>query len=262
MPERKAIIIDLDGTLFNSNKEISEFNSSRLRECNELNHITIIATARPLRTVINRIPGDFKLFYIVLCNGAWIIKDNQLIHRDEICAADVKRICNELSRAGYYPMIEANDTFFSDDKEKSWLEGKIFPFSEYNCIDACKILVFRADGIDETEIDRIIADDFTKVITDRGTLLQISKKGCTKVSACEVILQMEGIDWKDTFAFGDDTNDLPIFRKAEYPIAMGNASEELKSEAKWITGTNDENGVGMAIDRFILNKVPSDSEAV
>jgi hydroxymethylpyrimidine pyrophosphatase-like HAD family hydrolase len=43
---------------------------------------------------------------------------------------------------------------------------------------------------------------------------------------------------------------------------MGNASEELKSEAKWITGTNDENGVGMAIDRFILNKVPSDSEAV
>ena len=210
--------------------------------------------------MINRIPGDFKLFYIVLCNGAWIIKDNQLIHRDEICAADVKRICNELSRAGYYPMIEANDTFFSDDKEKSWLEGKIFPFSEYNCIDACKILAFRADGIDETGVDRIIAGNFTKVITDRGTLLQISKKGCTKVSACEVILQREGIDWKDTIAFGDDTNDLPIF-KGRYPIAMGNVSEELKFEAKWITEQTMKR-VGMAIDRFILNKVPSGSEAV
>ncbi|NLG16785.1 MAG: HAD family hydrolase [Fibrobacter sp.] len=255
MAERKALIIDLDGTLFNSNKKISDYNISRLNLCHEQNHITIIATARPLRTVISRLPCSFKPSYLVLCNGAWIIKDGQLIYRDEIRSEDVKNICREMSEAGYFPMIEADDAFYTDGKDESWFEGRIFPFSEYRANDACKILAFRADGINEAQINRIVTDDFTKVITDKGTLLQISKKGCTKVSACDVILRMENICWEDTFAFGDDTNDLPVFKMAGNTIAMGNATEELKSASKWITDTNDDDGVGKAIEKYLLREI-------
>jgi Cof subfamily protein (haloacid dehalogenase superfamily) len=250
--EKKAIIIDLDGTLFTSKKIITDFNISKVNECLDQGHVVIIATARPLRTVVNRFPEHFKPSYIVLCNGAWITRHNNVIHRDEIKGEDVKKICCKLEQYGYKPMIEANDAFFADGDRESWFEGEIYPFNQYGTIDACKILAYKADGIDGAEIHRVISDDFTKVITDKGTLLQISKKNCTKLSACEEILKLEQISWKNTFAFGDDNNDIPVFGKAGFPIAMKNATEELLKLSKWITESNDNDGVGIAIDKFIL----------
>jgi ribonucleotide monophosphatase NagD (HAD superfamily) len=58
MTEKKAIIIDLDGTLFNAKKEITEFNVRKVNECFDKGHIIIIATARPFRTVERRLPID------------------------------------------------------------------------------------------------------------------------------------------------------------------------------------------------------------
>lgn len=254
MMKRKAIIIDLDGTLLNSKKEISIYNVSKVNECIKNGHVVIIATARPFRTVINKFPENLKPSYIVLCNGALIAKSNGIIHRNEIKSQDVGIICHVLVRNGYKPMIEANDSFFSDGERETWFEGDVFPLDKYGKIDACKILAYKTDGIDKTVIDEIIPDDFTKVITDKGTLLQISKRGCTKLSACEVILKMENLDWEDTFAFGDDNNDLPVFEKVGCPIAMENATVELKMKSKWITESNDLDGVGRAIERYLLSQ--------
>lgn len=252
--EKRALVIDLDGTLLDSKKEISVINLSRLKGCMDLGHVVIIATARPLRTVRNKFPESLSPPYFVLCNGAWVTKGSEVIHRNEIQYDDVMGMCSKLVQCGYKPMIEAMDSFFADGERESWFEGDVYPITQYPEIDACKILAYNRNGIDSNHIDSIISDDFTKVIIDNGTLLQVSVKGCTKVSACEKILNIEQVSWDTTFAFGDDRNDLPVFQRAAFPIAMKNASEEVKLHAKWITESNDDDGVAVAIDNLILNR--------
>jgi 5-amino-6-(5-phospho-D-ribitylamino)uracil phosphatase len=255
MDRRKAVIVDLDGTLFNSRKEVSDFNVFKVNECFDAGNIVIIATARPLRTVIRRLPQKMNISYLVLCNGASILKNGRIVNRDGMKAEEVKWICHQLANCGYKPAIEANDSFYTDGERDPSFEGHYFPINAYDGLDACKVLAYKAGGIDQNEIDRIISDEYTKVITDKGTLLQISKKSCTKVSACDEILRMERIDWKNTFAFGDDNNDIPVFEKAGFAIAMHNAAEELKNLSTQITESNDDDGVGKAIDKFILTKI-------
>jgi hydroxymethylpyrimidine pyrophosphatase-like HAD family hydrolase len=172
---------------------------------------------------------------------------------------DVLKICDQLSMLGYKPAIEANDCFYTDGDKDPGFDGHYFPLHKYNGIEACKVLAYKKEGISQKEINTVISDDFTKVITDNGTLLQISLQNCTKVSACEDILKMENITWNNTYALGDDNNDLPVFIKAGTPIAMENATKELKEKAKWITECNEDDGVGKALDKFILRKTKTKS---
>ena len=249
---KKAIIIDLDGTLLNSKKQVSDYDISMINECQKENDVIIIATARPYRTVISRLPDGFLPSYYVLCNGAWIIKSGKIVFRHEMERQLVELVCKDLKLNGYNPMIEADDAFFADGSNESWFEGDIKRFDEYPAISACKILVYCKDGLEEAKIKSIVPEELTYVITDNGTLLQISAKNCTKVTACAEILKKEDIEWENTYAFGDDNNDIPVFKRCGFPIAMKNATEELKTISKWITDTNDNNGVGKAIESFVL----------
>jgi Cof subfamily protein (haloacid dehalogenase superfamily) len=251
---KKAIIIDLDGTLLNSKKQVSDYDISMINKCQNEKNVIIIATARPYRTVISRLPGDFLPSYYVLCNGAWIINSGKIVFRHEIEKEIVELVCKDLKKNNYNPMIEANDTFFADGSNESWFEGDIKRFDEYPAISACKILVYCKDGLEESKIKSIVPEDLTYVITDNRTLLQISAKNCTKVTACEEILKLENIEWENTYAFGDDNNDIPVFKRCGFPIAMKNATEELKTIAKYVTDTNDNSGVGKAIETFVFKR--------
>ena len=62
-----------------------------------------------------------------------------------------------------------------------------------------------------------------------------------------------GIELSQVAALGDGQNDMEMLREAGLGIAMGNASDGVKSAADWITGTNDEDGVAQAVGRLVSN---------
>ena len=53
--------------------------------------------------------------------------------------------------------------------------------------------------------------------------------------------------------FGDYDNDLPMFRRAGYPVAMGNATDEIKRHAWQVTAPNTEDGLAQAIEKYVLS---------
>ena len=252
MKDKKAIIIDLDGTLFNSDKTISQNNLEIINRCISLDYIIIIATARPLRTVKKRLPIELNYHYLVLCNGAWIIKDDEIIYRNEIKSEIVLGIKEKLVSHGFKPSIEADNCFFTDSQPAPHFEGHYFPLNAYKNTDACKILSYMPDGANKDMIKEFIPDNLTITITDGDTLVQISTLNCTKLTACRKIFEIERVYKKNTYAFGDDNNDIPVFEFVEAGIAMQNATNELKKIAKYITFSNDNDGVGKGIEKYIL----------
>lgn len=69
-----------------------------------------------------------------------------------------------------------------------------------------------------------------------GRTIEFVMKGCSKGLAISVMSNVLGYEKRDVIAFGDSNNDLPMFQAAGFKVAMGNGSEDLKSQADYVTG--------------------------
>ncbi len=88
--------------------------------------------------------------------------------------------------------------------------------------------------------------------TDGHFDLQITHKDATKGHAVEELLKMLNVKKEETIGFGDSNNDLPIFEKVGYKVAMDNASEDLKKAADFIAPHAESEGLAEAIEKLVV----------
>ena len=84
--------------------------------------------------------------------------------------------------------------------------------------------------------------------------LEIFPKGVTKGEALAAVCEKLNIKLEETIAFGDQELDVPMIQKAGVGIAMGNAHENIQKIADYVTASNEENGVALALEKFLLKK--------
>ena len=94
-------------------------------------------------------------------------------------------------------------------------------------------------------------DDLELAISTSG-YIEITQKDAQKGKALEHLCRYLGIHMEEVMAIGDNENDHSMLVRAGYPIAMGNANEEIKKIAKYVTASNDESGVAKAIYEKLL----------
>jgi len=80
--------------------------------------------------------------------------------------------------------------------------------------------------------------------------LEVVPKGCSKSDGIRRVIESAGIRREDVLAVGDSANDLDMLRYAGIGAAMGNASDEVKAAADWVTGTLAQHGAAQALLRF------------
>ncbi len=85
--------------------------------------------------------------------------------------------------------------------------------------------------------------------------LEIIPTGVNKAKALAQVVRTLGLELSHVAAVGDGLNDLEMLKEVGLGIAMGNAAESVKSAAKWVTGTNDEEGVAQAVARLISERL-------
>lgn len=249
-----ALIVDLDGTLLNSSRAVSPCNLEALRECLAAGMLLVVATARPLRSVWRLLPEELLDGYLVLCNGAWTVREDEVVWRDEIPRRVVEHVVGLLEGQGLAPGIEAENRFYTDTPLRVGLGGVDPPLGAYPGVDACKVLARLVDRAQGAAAGRLLPETCGHVITDGDSILSISARSCSKFAACARVLQWEGVALEDTYAFGDDHNDLPLLALAGHGFAMGNAPAEVKRRARYIALSNDEDGVGKALREHLLDR--------
>ena len=80
--------------------------------------------------------------------------------------------------------------------------------------------------------------------------IEISRKGISKGNALKRLMEEEGVRPEEVLAFGDGENDISLFRAVSHSIAMGNAEDYVKEHATDVTGTNNEDGIVMALEKY------------
>jgi len=105
------------------------------------------------------------------------------------------------------------------------------------------------------EEERAAGDSFfpgLEVMRWHPAFVDVIGPGGGKDRGIDAVIEHFGIDLSETMAFGDGENDLPMLRHARIGVALGNADDLVKSQADYVTGTVDEDGVLTALEHFGL----------
>ena len=284
----KMIFLDLDGTLLNDCKEISEENINLIKRAyNEKGIICVFATGRPLEYV-DKICNSYDRFfanYIIANNGA-IIRDNkngEVIYKVSITNAqllDLKNIFLE-ENADYMIVYTDKQQILREartaealkdsaiivnkkDSELKHIEDTIKKnpnLSSLLCMiggetSALENIISRLQEIKGLETPGIgNYSHKTKTYAFESKFIDVMKKGCSKKNAIYYLADKLKIKKEEIIVMGDGSNDLSMFECAGLKIAMENANEKLKEKADFITASNNDNGVAKAIQKFVFNEI-------
>ena len=249
----EAIVLDLDGTLLNSKKEVSHVNLQAIERCLDYGIKIIIATARPPRSVKSLLPFELiRKCSFIYYNGA-NIEDKYYFSIDKSVSSEIIDYLLE-QESGVKISIESKDKWYSHQEIELLSFGvsigpEYLELESMKNLEATKLLISNFSNIQGLQ-DKY-REKVNILITDRGSLIQIMAREVSKENAVLILCQKYNINISKVVSFGDDYNDLGLFHECGYSVAMGNAITELKELATLVTYTNDNDGVAEAIEWFL-----------
>lgn len=256
----KMIFLDIDGTLYNSKKQVTEYTKNILNTVAKEGIYVVLCSGRQCLEVceISKSIGISK--YVITCNGAFAYDyENDIdIFKSIMRKDDIKEIwkCCEKERMH----------LFLEGRKERYINFEVKPHKY--------IKRNRIDEIQDKEILQVVIDNLKdEGIKNVKALLMnnehiwpanygpsycgdyffdINNKNTDKGIGIKELIKYLGIKKEDTIGFGDGVNDYAMFRECGTGVAMGNAKEELKRVADYVTLTNNEDGVAKFIEEYIL----------
>ena len=267
----KAVFIDIDGTLRNDLGKISDKTKETIKNTTQAGIKIIICSGRPVRTAIEVSKECFASEYVITSNGAYgyNYKENKCVFKNPM----EKEACVKI-----YNLAKENDINFIMNTEKgrfvlkqtnkktdTLLTEPIESFVEKIDIMQCLIQDKSFEKIRDLKpevekIENVEIKNQSKSLTNPKekprliTYFDIADIKTSKGYGAENVCKALNIDLKDAISIGDDYNDVSMFEKTGLSIAMGNANDEVKSKAKYVTLTNNENGVAFVLENLIKSK--------
>ena len=267
------VFLDIDGTLLDSKHQVMPCTGTCLKNLYGRGVPIVLCSARPPEGV-NLVAEQAELDGPKACyNGGLIFDENSTILRDvgiDIrLAMDFKRFVSErfpelvvsaylynvwLAEDPRHPLIEQEAAISGCTPLKGSLEQVASAASHIH-----KLLCM-GDAMRIRALQKEIPQHFPQLMAlrSKATYLEILPQESTKGSAARVLLDHYGLSAKQAVAFGDSDVDVDMLQYCGFGVAMGNAPKQVKEAADYVTASNDEEGVYIALNSLRL-KAPGGS---
>ena len=262
----KMLVLDIDGTLTNSKKEITSKTKAAIRNLQEKGIAVVLASGRPTPGVENMAKElEFEKFggYILSYNGGQIIdcQTGEKIYEKVLPKEAVSELY-DLSEEYDLNIISYEDGNVIIEKEQDQyveLEARINKigikqindFKEYIDFPVVKCLM-TAEGKHLEKIEPIAKERFPELSIYRSEpfFLEAMAKNVDKAASLERLLEHLELTKDEMVACGDGFNDLSMIEYAGMGVAMENAQPVVKEVADYVTLSNDREGIVHVIDKF------------
>lgn len=264
----KLIAVDMDGTLLNEKKEISNRCYEDIMKLKESGKKIVLATGRPLNGILRYIE-KLNLMdeddYVVAFNGALVqsTQTKQILFNKPL-SLDAYKELYELSK-----QLEINIHALTDN---SVLTPKDNPYTEIESsinkiptiegpiedVDISTIIIKVMFVDDPAKLDAIIpllpqwVKEKYSILRSSPIFLEFLDKSVNKGAGVSAITQQLGMKPEEVICVGDAENDIAMIQFAGLGVAMANATEEVKAVADYITLSNEEDGVAHVIEKYML----------
>ena len=109
------------------------------------------------------------------------------------------------------------------------------------------------EELDDVYISNASPNYYNKIDDGKHYFLDITNIGCNKGSAIEFMQNYMNTESDYSLCFGDHMNDIEMFKKCKYKVAMSNANDKVKEYSNYTTLSNEEDGVTYFLDKYINN---------
>ena len=268
---KKAVFFDIDGTLIHSTAGIKDMTIKVKQAVNELKeqgNEVWIATGRPygfLPDVILRFGFDG----LILANGAHIVYQGQTIYNDPMDKQFVYELIDLFEEHNIQYILEGDHYCYMKEKFKRCGDlyeefgvkrEMLLPEYDVNQIDVYK-MEFICPSKEVLDLCLAMLNqhpEYDYYHSMSLLLLEVYPKKNTKATAIHKVLDMLQIPWNQSYAFGDGKNDIEMLQAVEFGIAMGNAAQEVKQHANYVTDSVKDDGVATGIYKYILGQERSE----
>lgn len=250
----KAIFLDVDGTLVSFNTHsMPQSAVDALKQAHDAGIKIIIATGRPYTDLheITEVPYDA----VIALNGSdCTLNDGTRIFRVPISHEDFNQAIQLSKHLGFAIALETDKGILVNELTPTVIElvklvdHPIPPVvdieKEFNNSVCCQLCFFC-----NAETERQVMEQLPNLSASRWSQLfaDINVAGINKATGISKIAEYYGINLSQTIAFGDGGNDIAMLRAAGIGVAMGNALDEVKSAADYITDEVDADGIRNAL---------------
>lgn len=268
----KLIAIDLDGTLLNDKKQISERNKQALAQAKSMGVKIVICTGRPLRAIegfleeLNLLEsGDYSITF----NGGLVQKNDtgEIIEQTVMEQNDIRTLHQVAEKMDLpldvlsegtvlqFPTSQTNPSIYSQLNKLLDFQPAVMKELNDSTIYNKAVIAIDQEILDPkiAEIPKIYYDQY-EIIKTRNNLLEFMPKGITKGYGISLLAKDLGIERHEIMGIGDEENDLPMIEYVGMGVAMANAIPLVRDAADYVTATNEEDGVAQAIEQFVLHE--------
>ena len=264
----KLIAMDLDGTLNNDQKVITEKTKAALMAAQRKGIRLALASARPS-------PGLFKERdllnlqeyngILMSYNGGRIVDaaTGIVLFETSMDLAETKWVLRRLEKLPVTPILDDGVQFYVTDKNgykvdyecknNNMVCAEVPNLADFLSFAPIKILM-SVNPAELSAVQRTIADflpDSLTVVQTAAFYLEVIPKVINKGQGIRDICKVLEISPEEVISFGDAANDIPMLKAAGMGVALGNASEEVKAAADMVTLTNNEDGIAAALEKLL-----------
>lgn len=284
----KLIGLDLDGTVLNNEKQVTAATRKAVEAAVCQGVHVVVVTGRPYMGLQNagellELPG---IRHAITSNGASVydLGTGECIRKNWM---PVEKVAEVLQAIAPFPLvpdcfIEGRGHMSEGNREKirnlpmgSIMQeyilntrrfvGDLLSFVRENGKEAEKITINFFSGEDGKTLlhyDRVreILEQMKGITVVSGAPhnLEVNRLGVSKSKGLQALGSILGISMESMMVCGDSENDIEMIRDAGYGVAMGNGSKQVKEAARFVTKSNEEDGVACAIQRLVLDGSSTD----
>ncbi|GIO01607.1 Cof-type HAD-IIB family hydrolase [Brevibacillus laterosporus] len=272
MQNYRMIVLDLDDTLLQDDHTISTRTKIALMKAQEAGVKVVLASGRPTYAMTH-IAEELELAkygsFILSFNGAkiinWKTKEElfsstlpvETVH--ELYDISKKEQVGILSYDGDDIVAETVTVYTQKESEITGMNMKeVESFKQAITRPVVKVLMVDDPtklAIVEKKLQKQLEGQLS-VMRSKPFFLEFTEAGVDKGTSLHQLIHKLGIEQAEVIAIGDSYNDLAMINFAGLGVAMGNAPDDIKEIADYVTDTNMNHGVAKVVETFILNKMP------
>lgn len=269
----KLLVLDVDGTLLNDEREISKRTLAALLKVQQMGVRIVLASGRPTyglmplaKTLELGNYGGFVLSY----NGCQIIKaqNGEILFERRINPEMLPYLEKKARKNGFAIFTYHDDTLITDSPDNEYIKNeallnnlKIIREDEFStAIDfaPCKCMLVSDKekaliGLEQHWEKRLAGT--LDAFRSEPYFLEVVPCGVNKANTLGALLEHLGVTREEVIAVGDGVCDVTMLQLAGMGVAMGHSQDSVKVCADYVTASNEEDGVALAAEKLILAEV-------